>query len=145
MADHTESLGQDDTAGQQCGARRHRRRRAILVVDDEPRVRWILAELLHDDGYHVLQAGSAGEAIRHLSGQADLLAVVTDFDIPESKHGVPFVTMIRCLFPHLPILTGSGRKLVPPRGLPQGVIFRPKPWQPRSILSELSRLRGPDA
>src|SRR5690349_5650140 len=54
----------------------------ILVVDDEELIRWSLAARLQDDGYQIVQAGTAAEAIeRHADGGVDL--VLLDYKLPD--------------------------------------------------------------
>lgn len=53
----------------------------LLLVDDEPAFREVMAERLADCGYHVVQAGSGEEAVERLKGFAfDIL--VTDLRLP---------------------------------------------------------------
>jgi len=55
----------------------------VLVVDDEPLIRWSLVNRLKEEGYRTLEAGSAGDAVaRHRDG-ADL--VLLDFALPDAN------------------------------------------------------------
>jgi two-component system response regulator AtoC len=56
----------------------------VLVVDDEPLIRWSLVNRLKDEGYRTLEAGTGAEAVsQHRDGNADL--VLLDFALPDSN------------------------------------------------------------
>jgi DNA-binding NtrC family response regulator len=56
----------------------------ILVVDDESLIRWSLAESLEAEGFTVLEAGSAREAVACLGRRSDIAVVLLDLKLPDS-------------------------------------------------------------
>lgn len=57
----------------------------VLVVDDEPLIRWAVREGLEGAGYTVVEAGSAREAIRCLADAASQASVaLLDLKLPDS-------------------------------------------------------------
>lgn len=76
--------------------------RRILVVDDEPLVRWAVAETLRTSGYEVAQAGDAKGAVRALSdGPPDLMLL--DLRLPDSTD-LRLLETVRRLAPELPVV-----------------------------------------
>jgi CheY-like chemotaxis protein len=76
----------------------------VLVVDDEPLVRWSVAETLEDCGYRVTQAGDALSALEALNGKggaADL--VLLDLRLPDSSD-LGVLSMMRRLSPTTPVI-----------------------------------------
>jgi DNA-binding NtrC family response regulator len=58
----------------------------ILVVDDEPLIRWAVREGLESAGYTVLEAGTAGEALARLAGVDGRVDVaLLDVRLPDSS------------------------------------------------------------
>jgi DNA-binding NtrC family response regulator len=72
----------------------------VLLVDDEPGVRFALTEVLHDRGYRVVTAGSGHEALALLDG---VDVVVTDLSMP-GMDGLELVTQIGRRAPALPVI-----------------------------------------
>jgi DNA-binding response OmpR family regulator len=78
----------------------------ILVVDDEPEVRAILAETLSEAGYRVKQAESAADALEFV-GRAKPDLVLVDFAMPD-RNGADLAREIRAMRKDLPIIFVSG-------------------------------------
>ena len=85
--------------------------RRILVVDDEPLVRYTVQLLLGDEGYIVDEAGSAAQALALFKpGKFDM--VFTDYFMPDMK-GDQLAATIKMLAPKQPVvmLTAFPEKL----------------------------------
>ncbi|MBN2035343.1 MAG: sigma-54-dependent Fis family transcriptional regulator [Chitinispirillaceae bacterium] len=79
----------------------------ILIVDDETEIRTTLNEILSEEGYEVLLAGSFGEAQNALGTGVDL--VLLDIKLGE-ENGIDLLKSIKAVFPRLPVvmITGHG-------------------------------------
>jgi DNA-binding NtrC family response regulator len=76
----------------------------ILVVDDEPLVRWCISETLHDSGYRVTEAGDAASALRALAApRSPTDAVLLDLRLPDSDD-LGVLSAMHALSPAMPII-----------------------------------------
>jgi len=66
----------------------------ILVVDDEPLIRWSLTERLTAEGYRVLEAGTAAEALAKSEEHVDL--VLLDYRLPD-EDGITVLKRLKAL------------------------------------------------
>ncbi len=84
----------------------------ILVVDDEDAVRGTVRNVLHAQGYRVLQAADGTEALAVFAKHSSEIAVVlTDLMMP-FMNGVALIRALRAMSPETPIIasTGLGKK-----------------------------------
>lgn len=80
----------------------------VLIVEDEPSLRQILARTLELHGFKVLTAGGAGEALAILERDADPIDVlVTDLVLPVMG-GVELAARMRRFMPRLHVVFMSG-------------------------------------
>lgn len=80
----------------------------ILVVEDDPDVRRLMAALLKGLGYHVLSASTGREALSLCTTEAHSLDVlVTDVIMPE-MNGVDLAGKLRTLVPDLGVILTTG-------------------------------------
>jgi CheY-like chemotaxis protein len=59
-------------------------RERVLIVDDEPMIRWMFGETLRDWGYEVAEAGSAAEALAEMVAVAPN-AILLDINLPDGS------------------------------------------------------------
>lgn len=118
----------------------------VLVVDDDPDARWLLAALLAEEGYAVTEADNADAALRCLSERPDIQAVLTDIQMPGTIDGFELAMRLTRESPEIAVLLTSGREHPTASALPSGVKFLLKPWSPAEMLDQLkmllSRKRG---
>jgi CheY-like chemotaxis protein len=76
----------------------------VLVIDDEPAIRMVIAEVLTEVGYRVIEAGDgpAGLRIIQAGGRIDLL--ITDVGLPNGLNGRQVADAARSVNPRLKVL-----------------------------------------
>ena len=68
--------------------------KTVLVVDDSPTMRQMVAFTLTSAGYQVVEAGNGKEAVGKVNGGAKPDLVVTDLNMPEMD-GITLIKEIR--------------------------------------------------
>ncbi|MEN8182233.1 MAG: sigma-54 dependent transcriptional regulator [Myxococcota bacterium] len=76
--------------------------RSLLVVDDDLAMREMLDSLFQEQGYRVVQAASAAEALERLS-EAEFDLVLSDIKMP-GRSGIEMVADVRKLRPEVPVI-----------------------------------------
>jgi len=72
---------------------------AVLVVDDEPLIRWSLRDALRRRGHQVTEAGNAAEALRAVeSGHGRFDVVILDYRLPD-RQDLTLLSDVRRLAP----------------------------------------------
>lgn len=98
----------------------------ILVVEDQIITRVAVAEELRDQGYKVIEAATADEALAILRAAVPVDVVLTDLEMPGSLKGGGLVRVIRAEFSWLRVVMFSG---LPPeddvRRLLDGYLAKP--------------------
>lgn len=83
--------------------------RSILLVDDEPSIRFLLTTVLEQAGYRVETAEDGYAALRKIQ-QALPDLVITDLRMP-NMNGFELLSVLRTRFPKLPTIAISGEFL----------------------------------
>jgi two-component system cell cycle response regulator CpdR len=109
-------------------------RPTALVVEDDPIQREMIALLLEETDYDVMQFEDAETAELALSRQPALL--VTDVSLVGAMTGIELVERAREVNPSLRVIVMSGQPLE--KALPDGVTFFTKPFYAVELIREVS-------
>jgi DNA-binding response OmpR family regulator len=83
--------------------------RTLLVVDDAPMARQLLAQVLSGQGFQVLQAENPVEALRVAGATPTIHLLLTDFSMP-GGNGCDLAWEFRTVHPNTPVLMVSGSR-----------------------------------
>jgi CheY-like chemotaxis protein len=114
----------------------------ILVVEDEILVRMVAVIIAEDNGFEVLSAASADEAIKILESRSDIRLVFTDVNMPGSMNGLRLAHAVRGRWPPVELLVTSAVGNVTARDLPQRARFLPKPYDLAKLSEAFQQLAG---
>ncbi len=109
----------------------------VLIVDDEILIRLMLADVLKEEGYYVVEAGNVLEAMAALGRQPTFDAVITDIDMPGCLNGLDLAGMVRIVAPRTKIIVASGGDAS--HSCPADCHFLQKPYSVSRILGLLSQ------
>ena len=112
----------------------------IIVVDDEPILRFVFSEILQDAGHAVSDAGTADEALAMLEDGCEPRVVVTDVHMPGDLNGFDLAKVICRRWPHIGVVIVSGRLRPSNEELPDESRFLSKPVSPESLTSTVQEV-----
>lgn len=116
-------------------------RKCILIVEDELLIRFMLSDGLRDEGYHVIEACNADEALAILeTAIPDML--ISDVRMPGSLDGLGLLRVVRETLPELPIIIMSGH-MDPARAIAEGAVqFVAKPYSMEAVVEAVRDVLG---
>ncbi len=86
----------------------HRTLETILVVEDDPEVRFLAMKVLGSLGYVAVEATDAGSALAMLGRHPDVALLFTDVVLPGGANGAQLARQARERYPDLKVLYTSG-------------------------------------
>ncbi len=131
-----------EPAEEAAGARAHEGE-AVLVVDDEPTIRMLVAEILEDSGYLALEASDGAAAVKILQSPARIDLLITDVGLPGGMSGRHVAEAGRQLRPGLKVLfiTGYAENAVLNHGhLEPGMQVATKPFSISGLARRIREL-----
>lgn len=115
-------------------------RSVVLVVEDEVLIRMDVCDQLAELGYEVKEAASGPEALAILDEGQPIDVVFTDVDMPGEPDGVALAGEVIANNRARAVLVTSGKLLVDPAALPDGVPFIPKPYYLPAVHAKIQAL-----
>jgi CheY-like chemotaxis protein len=109
----------------------------VLLVEDEPLVRLVTADILLEANFRVIEAADAAEALRVLSAEVAVDVLLSDVEMPPGMNGYELARHVHQLRPEVEILISSGREWPGENDLPPGAAFLPKPYPNAKLVSRV--------
>lgn len=116
----------------------------ILVVDDDPQIRRLVAAMLAKIGYHVLSADTGENALRLLDSAPDIHLLLTDVVAP-GMSGPMIAEQVAALRPDIKVLfmTGyDGTRIVQRFVIDKGYSLIVKPFTMHQLASCIRKILG---
>ena len=80
----------------------------VLIVDDEPDIRELVAGILADEGYAVRTAGSSEEAMAAIRARRPSLLILDIWMQGAGMDGLELLDLVKGIDPDLPVVMISG-------------------------------------
>jgi CheY-like chemotaxis protein len=80
----------------------------VLVIDDEPTIRMLIAEVLEEQGYSTIEASDGPSGMRVLQSPARIDLLITDVGLPNGMNGRQVADAARELRPDMKVLFITG-------------------------------------
>ena len=115
----------------------------VMVIDDEPTIRMLVAELLFDAGYAAIEAGDGPSGLKILESNARIDLLITDVGLPGGMNGRQVADAARLKRPDLKILfiTGYAENAAVGNGLlDRGMSVVTKPFQMDELAAKIREM-----
>src|SRR3954464_7370981 len=113
----------------------------VLVVEDEELVRLVIAEVLRDEGFEVMEVEHAEAALAILQVHAARIHVLfTDIQMPGTMDGLALAHHTAKHWPRIALLITSARPPPDRAALPKNSRFLPKPYQHHHVVRHIREL-----
>jgi len=112
----------------------------VLVVEDEVLVRMDIVQSLEDQGFVVLEASNADDAILLLDAHSEVRLMFTDIDMPGSMDGLKLAAAVRDRWPPVKIIVTSGHRQMSDSALPVVGRFFSKPYDSSRVIHTIREM-----
>ena len=113
----------------------------IVVAEDEALIRMVIVDAPTNEGFTVIEARHAGEAISHFELRGhDVRVLFTDVQMPGAMNGVGLAHHVRNRWPRTGVIVTSGLLAPNAQELPSGSRFVPKPYEAATVVAHVREL-----
>ncbi|MGU3494194.1 response regulator [Xanthobacteraceae bacterium A53D] len=112
-----------------------------LVVEDDQLIMMVTADLLEYEGFRVVCASNAEEAIHMLESGAEVQMMITDVNMPGSMDGLDLAALVSIQWPSVGIVVTSGQARPSTAQLPRLARFLAKPYSNNDLIAVLRSFR----
>jgi DNA-binding NtrC family response regulator len=112
----------------------------VIVVEDEPLVRLDIVMSLENEGFTVLEASNADQAIDFLNTHPEIRLMFTDIDMPGSMDGLKLAQAVRDRWPPVKIIVASGHRQLSDALLPVEGRFFSKPYDHTRVITTMREM-----
>lgn len=112
----------------------------VIVVEDETLVRLDIVMSLENEGFVVLEASNADEAIDILDAHSEIRLMFTDIDMPGSMDGLKLAAAVRDRWPPVKIIVASGHRQLSDELLPVEGRFFSKPYDHARVITAMREM-----
>jgi CheY-like chemotaxis protein len=111
----------------------------VLVVEDEYLIRMLAVAAFLDEGFMVVEAEHAAEALLIYDGNADIAVLFTDVNMPGTMNGIDLAEHLKLLAPAIQVIVTSALPILRSVDHIAG-LFMPKPYDMREVCTAARRL-----
>lgn len=97
----------------------------------------LAADILEDEGFTVLEAATAEEALSILESRGDIGVQFTDVNMPGKMDDLNLATHVAERWPHICLVVTSGRQGFTNEELPDDGQFVEKPYRQRQLVDAI--------
>jgi CheY-like chemotaxis protein len=112
----------------------------VLVVDDEVFVRMLVADVLDEAGFEVIEAANAQAALKRLELAQDVRVLFTDINMPPGMDGLELARRVHAQWPQIGLVVTSGYERPSNDQIADGGLFLPKPFRPETVISAVQQV-----
>ncbi|WP_367082593.1 response regulator [Pseudomonas sp. HOU2] len=115
----------------------------VIVVEDDPTLRGLMADILADIAADVIEFGTADDALTYLlEHRGECSLAIVDHGLPGQIQGAEFIELAKTRWPAIATILTSGY-LIEPATVPSGTIYLHKPWSMDDFVNSVSALLQP--